>query len=66
MKFDINVCTIWNTYSECGSCYGAKDNGCCNTCSEVKEAYDAKNWNYGDFTQCGGKCNIHSWLAQMF
>lgn len=37
---------------ECGNCYGAKDDGCCNTCEEVKEAYDAKWWTYGSFIQC--------------
>ena len=30
-------------YSECGSCYGAK-NGCCNTCEDVRAAYEAKGW----------------------
>jgi len=35
----------------CGSCYGAKS-GCCNTCAEVKKAYDARQWEYGTFDQC--------------
>uniref|UniRef100_A0A061R484 Endoplasmic reticulum-golgi intermediate compartment protein 3-like n=1 Tax=Tetraselmis sp. GSL018 TaxID=582737 RepID=A0A061R484_9CHLO len=31
---------------ECGSCYGAndKDDQCCNTCDEVREAYRRKGW----------------------
>eukprot|EP00189_Rhodosorus_marinus_P010713 CAMPEP_0184740444 /NCGR_PEP_ID=MMETSP0315-20130426/3470_1 /TAXON_ID=101924 /ORGANISM="Rhodosorus marinus, Strain UTEX LB 2760" /LENGTH=368 /DNA_ID=CAMNT_0027210129 /DNA_START=192 /DNA_END=1298 /DNA_ORIENTATION=- len=27
----------------CGSCYGASS-GCCNSCDEVKEAYEARGW----------------------
>lgn len=30
---------------ECGSCYGAGDEGeCCNTCDDVKRAYARKGW----------------------
>ena len=30
----------------CGSCYGAgKDDQCCNSCDELKEAYSAKGWS---------------------
>ncbi|KAJ3437861.1 endoplasmic reticulum-golgi intermediate compartment protein [Anaeramoeba flamelloides] len=43
----------------CGECYGAPSanpSGCCNTCQDVKEAYDATNWNFansiGKFEQC--------------
>ncbi|KAJ3448162.1 endoplasmic reticulum-golgi intermediate compartment protein [Anaeramoeba flamelloides] len=43
----------------CGDCYGApstKPSGCCNTCKDIKEAYEAKNWNFansiGKFEQC--------------
>lgn len=29
----------------CGSCYSAGDPGqCCNTCDEVKSAYERKGW----------------------
>mmetsp|Transcript_572 Transcript_572/g.1938 ORF Transcript_572/g.1938 Transcript_572/m.1938 type:complete len:390 (+) Transcript_572:248-1417(+) len=38
----------------CGSCYGAK-HGCCNTCDEVKEAYEQRNWvliDLDDIEQC--------------
>lgn len=37
--------------SYCGECYGAKPAGekqCCNTCEEVREAYAAKEWAFGD------------------
>lgn len=32
----------------CGSCYGAEteDRKCCNTCQEVKEAYNKKTWKF--------------------
>ena len=33
---------------KCGSCYGANDEGCCNTCAEVKEAYRLRGWQLGD------------------
>ena len=29
----------------CGSCYGASS-GCCNTCSDVRNAYRANKWNF--------------------
>jgi len=37
----------------CGNCYGAdpppgvKKAGCCNTCSEVRDAYALKSWSFG-------------------
>ena len=39
--------------STCLSCYGAKD-GCCNTCSDVRDAYRQKNWAFRpeEFEQC--------------
>ncbi|CAI4226934.1 unnamed protein product [Auanema sp. JU1783] len=39
----------------CGSCYGAlPDGNCCNTCDEVKEAYQLKGWqmNLEEVEQC--------------
>ena len=59
-KYGCTFDTILNI--ACGSCYGAKA-GCCNTCAEVKSAYDAKGWAYGPFTQCG-KSNIYSSFTQ--
>ena len=40
--------------SECGSCYGAMS-GCCNTCEDVRAAYEAKSWalNEANVAQCG-------------
>ena len=29
----------------CGSCYGAAD-GCCDTCEEVKKAYEQRGWGF--------------------
>eukprot|EP00568_Trieres_chinensis_P013811 CAMPEP_0183296312 /NCGR_PEP_ID=MMETSP0160_2-20130417/3924_1 /TAXON_ID=2839 ORGANISM="Odontella Sinensis, Strain Grunow 1884" /NCGR_SAMPLE_ID=MMETSP0160_2 /ASSEMBLY_ACC=CAM_ASM_000250 /LENGTH=401 /DNA_ID=CAMNT_0025457915 /DNA_START=116 /DNA_END=1318 /DNA_ORIENTATION=- len=61
---------------ECGSCYGAADEGeCCNTCDDVKRAYQARSWHI-DITkvsQCrhqvsskdeeGEGCNVHGTVA---
>ena len=36
----------------CGPCYGGRaprDDGCCNTCQEVRDAYQANGWAIGDF-----------------
>jgi len=30
----------------CGSCYGSKLEGCCNTCESVREAYMKKGWGF--------------------
>lgn len=63
----------------CGSCYGAGDEGeCCNTCDDVKRAYQRKGWyfnekNKKDIRQCkhekrgsdekGEGCNVHGIVA---
>nr|XP_009860519.1 endoplasmic reticulum-Golgi intermediate compartment protein 3-like [Ciona intestinalis] len=44
----------------CGSCFGAetKDMTCCNTCSDIKEAYRRKGWAFprdGSITPCIGE-----------
>ncbi|GAA0157164.1 hypothetical protein LIER_14488 [Lithospermum erythrorhizon] len=64
----------------CGSCYGAEmsDHDCCNTCEEVREAYQKKGWgmtNTDLIDQCkregfiqrikdeeGEGCNLHGSL----
>mmetsp|Transcript_18496 Transcript_18496/g.25450 ORF Transcript_18496/g.25450 Transcript_18496/m.25450 type:complete len:406 (-) Transcript_18496:139-1356(-) len=62
---------------ECGSCYGAGDEGeCCNTCDDVKRAYQRKGWHLKDIhtvKQCkhatksdaeeGEGCNVHGIVA---
>lgn len=62
---------------ECGSCYGAGDEGeCCNTCDDVKRAYGRKGWHLSDtdtVQQCkktskiqeddGEGCNVHGIVA---
>lgn len=46
------------TQSECGSCYGAvslREDGCCNTCQDVREAYVKSGWgmvNVNIIDQC--------------
>ncbi|XP_022136391.1 endoplasmic reticulum-Golgi intermediate compartment protein 3-like [Momordica charantia] len=62
----------------CGSCYGAFDEDCCNSCQDVREAYRKKGWalSHPDLIdQCkregffqrvkneeGEGCNIHGFL----
>lgn len=41
---------IVNDGQDCGSCYGAGNaNECCNTCDDVKRAYERKSWKLSDF-----------------
>jgi hypothetical protein len=62
---------------ECGSCYGAGDDGeCCDTCDDVKRVYARRGWvlpNVKDVVQCAGElsskqedgegCNVHGIVA---
>ncbi|KAH3759930.1 endoplasmic reticulum-golgi intermediate compartment protein 3 [Pelomyxa schiedti] len=44
-----------STTEDCGSCYGAAPIGhCCKTCSEVKDLYKMKGWNFNptNILQC--------------
>jgi hypothetical protein len=39
---------------ECGSCYGAGDEGeCCNTCDDVRSAYRKKGWSFEQANNAG-------------
>ncbi|KAJ8625724.1 hypothetical protein MRB53_034254 [Persea americana] len=68
-----------NTTRHCGSCYGAEasDEDCCNSCEEVREAYQKKGWGLSNpdlIDQCnregflkrtkdeGEGCNIYGFL----
>src|SRR5271170_1880245 len=36
----------------CGPCYGGKsprEDGCCNTCQDVRDGYQANGWAIGDY-----------------
>jgi hypothetical protein len=62
---------------DCGSCYGAgEESECCNTCDDVKRAYNRKGWHIADMkaiSQCknekqtengeGEGCNVHGLVA---
>lgn len=62
---------------ECGSCYGAGDDGeCCDTCDDVKRVYARRGWvmpSIKDVAQCAGElsskqengegCNVHGIVA---
>ena len=42
---------VINDGHDCGSCYGAGDeNECCNTCNDVKRAYERNSWKIPDST----------------
>jgi len=62
--------------NECGSCYGAGQEGeCCNTCEDVRRAYKLRGWVLHDsdeIEQCkkeniadqtGEGCNVHGKVA---
>lgn len=63
--------------TNCGSCYGAgSEDECCNTCDDVKRAYQRKGWTFApnlDVVQChsspnsnelkGEGCNVHGLVA---
>jgi hypothetical protein len=42
----------------CGSCYGAETGNvkCCNTCQELKSAYEAKGWAFTDEARNSSQC----------
>ncbi|KAI8364804.1 endoplasmic reticulum vesicle transporter-domain-containing protein [Radiomyces spectabilis] len=51
----------------CGSCYGAKsirEDGCCNTCAEVREAYVRMGWGFGDPEQID-QCLREGWREKI-
>lgn len=52
----------------CGSCYGAgQPDECCNTCDDVKRAYQTKGWNFEpnlDVKQCHNSPNSHEMAGE--
>ena len=42
----------------CGSCYGAETplRHCCNTCEDVKKAYEEKGWSLGNLLKNSTQC----------
>ena len=49
---------------KCGNCYGAGSKGqCCNTCDEVKRAYEKLGWRFK--TQGVSQCSSESFLENM-
>ncbi|CEP11468.1 hypothetical protein [Parasitella parasitica] len=52
--------------TECGSCYGAnalREDGCCNTCQEVREAYVKMGWGMVDVKEID-QCVREGWLER--
>lgn len=58
-----------NASARCGDCYGAQSETqrCCNTCSDVRRAYNAKGWllNPDNVPQCVGEMNTKEMQAQL-
>ncbi|WVQ94760.1 hypothetical protein IAU59_001841 [Kwoniella sp. CBS 9459] len=50
----------------CGSCYGASppENGCCNSCEEVRQAYVRKGWSFSDPTGIE-QCVQEGWMDKI-
>ena len=73
----VNATKEKSAFEYCGSCYGAGEEGeCCNSCDDVKRAYNLKGWVLRDLeqvSQCqddlvnvvekGEGCNIHGIVA---
>ncbi|KAI7898590.1 endoplasmic reticulum vesicle transporter-domain-containing protein [Cokeromyces recurvatus] len=52
---------------ECGSCYGARslrEDGCCNTCQDVREAYVKMGWGRVDMKKID-QCIREGWLEKL-
>ncbi|KAG0735830.1 hypothetical protein G6F57_011100 [Rhizopus arrhizus] len=52
---------------ECGSCYGAKplrEDGCCHTCQDVREAYVKQGWGLVNTKEIE-QCIREGWLAKL-
>lgn len=51
MRNKLDVMNDQTKENYCGSCYGGVapgDNGCCNTCEEVRQAYVNKGWSFSN------------------
>ena len=59
----MTLCSNFDFAVNCKTCWGASE-GCCNTCDEVKEAYEAAKWEFNPhgLFQCSDTYlyNIHS------
>ncbi|KJA16499.1 hypothetical protein HYPSUDRAFT_147686 [Hypholoma sublateritium FD-334 SS-4] len=50
----------------CGSCYGGlePENGCCNTCEEVRQAYTNRGWSFAD-PDAIEQCKNEGWAEKL-
>ena len=51
-KLDVSVQGEAAPEGYCGPCYGGKsprEDGCCNTCQDVRNAYQAQGWGINDY-----------------
>lgn len=48
LRNELDVMNDQKKEGYCGSCYGGTEpeNGCCNTCEEVRQAYVNKGWSF--------------------
>ncbi|ORY24393.1 ER to Golgi transport-related protein [Naematelia encephala] len=66
LKGDVERANLNRDPNYCGSCYGATppENGCCNSCEEVREAYVRKGWSFNDPTGIE-QCVEEGWMDKM-
>lgn len=66
LKGDVERAAMNKDPNYCGSCYGASppENGCCNTCEDVRQAYVRQGWS---FVNPDGieQCVEEGWSAKM-
>ncbi|GFZ42595.1 hypothetical protein JCM24511_00311 [Saitozyma sp. JCM 24511] len=66
LKSDVERANVNQDPNYCGSCYGASppENGCCNTCEEVRQAYVRKGWSFSDPNGIE-QCVDEGWMDKM-
>ncbi|WWD16541.1 hypothetical protein CI109_100968 [Kwoniella shandongensis] len=66
LKGDVERANLKQDPNYCGSCYGASppENGCCNSCEEVRQAYVRKGWSFNDPTGIE-QCVEEGWMDKM-
>jgi endoplasmic reticulum-Golgi intermediate compartment protein 3 len=59
MRNDIDKLNERRAAGYCGSCYGGTppEGGCCNTCDQVRQAYVARGWSFGNPTAIEQVCS---------
>lgn len=66
LRNDIDKLNEQRQSGYCGSCYGgiAPENGCCNTCEEVRQAYVNRGWSFTQPDQIE-QCVTEGWSQKL-